>query len=505
MVFSASQDPQWQQLWAKTETNRYITNQDSGRFRYQPLLYHMLDVAAVAGFVWDGCLSEQMRERLDCFPETDARTLIVFLAGAHDLGKASPGFQKKVPQLLDELKNSGFRFSINDLNRPHGTISAHVLDDALGSCSSSTILAQIAGGHHGVFPLSEELRMGIDTLGDDGWGKARGAILEKFANIIGLDLNETAQSKGDITDPAVVPILAGLISVVDWIGSNQDYFSCVAECGIPVAGSAEEYWEEAQSRALSALNELGWLPAVHFANEVPFTAVFSDFIPNFLQEAAIELASSQTTPYLMIIEAPTGQGKTEAALYAADMAMCRGIARGMYIAMPTQATGNAMFKRVLDDYLRHRGHGGKLNLQLVHGDALLAQTPEVVPGEIPEFNPDNIGGEGDVEAQSWFTSKKRPLLAPFGVGTIDQSMLSVLQTKHWFVRLFGLTAKVVIFDEVHAYDAYMSTIIERLLHWLAEVDCTVILLSATLPEAKRKSFARAYSGREDIELSQRTN
>jgi CRISPR-associated endonuclease/helicase Cas3 len=104
-----------------------------------------------------------------------------------------------------------------------------------------------------------------------------------------------------------------------------------------------------------------------------------------------------------------------------------------------------------------------------------------------------------VEAQSWFAAKKRPLLAPFGVGTIDQSLLSVLQTKHWFVRLFGLSGKVVIFDEVHAYDAYMSTILERVLHWLAEVDCTVILLSATLPEAKRKAFAKAYSGRDDGE------
>ena len=109
------------------------------------------------------------------------------------------------------------------------------------------------------------------------------------------------------------------------------------------------------------------------------------------------------------------------------------------------------------------------------------------------------GRGGDVEAQSWFTAKKRPLLAPFGVGTIDQSLLSVLQTKHWFVRLFGLAGKVVIFDEVHAYDAYMSTILERLLYWLAEVDCTVILLSATLPEAKRIALAKAYSGRNDSE------
>lgn len=159
-----------------------------------------------------------------------------------------------------------------------------------------------------------------------------------------------------------------------------------------------------------------------------------------------------------------------------------------------------MFKRVLDGYLRKRGHKGKLNLQLVHGDALLAQMADVQEGEVPVFKPEYISEDGaDVEAQSWFTAKKRPLLAPFGVGTIDQSLLSVLQTKHWFVRLFGLAGKVVIFDEVHAYDAYMSTILERLLQWLAELDCTVILLSATLPEAKRKALAEAYSGREDGE------
>jgi len=197
----------------------------------------------------------------------------------------------------------------------------------------------------------------------------------------------------------------------------------------------------------------------------------------------------------MIVEAPMGEGKTEAALYAADLAMCRGFARGLYVAMPTQATGNAMYKRVLSDYLRKRGHRGKLNLQLVHSDALLARmAAEVKEGEIPEYVPESISEQADVDVQGWFTAKKRPLLAPFGVGTIDQSLLSVLQTKHWFVRLFGLAGKVVVFDEVHAYDAYMSTILERLLRWLAELGCTVILLSATLPEAKRAALAQAYSG-----------
>jgi len=488
-VCSGNQNPTWPQLWGKTNQNR-------ADCRYHPLLYHMLDVAAVAGLVWPHCLTPQLRKKLKCLPETDAYTQIVFLAGAHDIGKASPCFQKKVPELSQNL---ALQFSENDQNRPHGFISAYVLNKILGSCTASTVLAQIAGGHHGVFPRSIELQMGRDTLGNNCWDTARQKLLQEFANTVGFALNQQAQSGSEIKDSAAVPLLAGFISVVDWIGSNQDFFPCVAECGTPVEISAADYWKKAQTQAQQALEKLGWLPAVAFAREARFDTVFRGFLPNVLQTTAIKLASQQTSPYLMIIEAPMGQGKTEAALYASDMAMCRGFARGMYIAMPTQATGNAMFKRVLGDYLKNRGHQGKLNLQLVHGDALLALIAEVEEGEIAEFNPNNIGDEDDVEAQSWFTAKKRPLLAPFGVGTIDQSLLSVLQTKHWFVRLFGLAGKVVIFDEVHAYDAYMSTILERLLHWLAEVGCTVILLSATVPEDKRKALAKAYSGREDVE------
>lgn len=479
-------------LWAKT-------GQDSANCQYHPLLCHMLDVAAVASLVWDYQLIPSIRKRLECALGIQARNHVIFLSGAHDIGKASPGFQKRVPKISQCL---GLRFSENDQDRPHGFISAHVLNQVLSPCSDSALLGQISGGHHGTFPRSSELQMGQDTLGNTDWKVARHTILNEFADIMGFNLKQASQLKAEITDPFIVPLLAGFISVVDWIGSNQDFFPCVAECGKPLEISAAEYWRKAQERAGEALEKLGWLPAVTFARETQFGGIFPSLIPNNLQKTTIKLASEQTCPYLMIVEAPMGKGKTEAALYAADLAMCRGFARGMYIAMPTQATGNAMFKRVLNDYLKHRGHQGKLNLQLVHGNALLSRIAKVGEGEIPAFEPRDISSNedgGDTEAQSWFTAKKRPLLAPFGVGTIDQSLLSVLQTRHWFVRLFGLAGKAVIFDEVHAYDAYMSTILEQLLHWLAEMDCTVIVLSATFPEAKRKALISAYSGRNDVE------
>jgi CRISPR-associated endonuclease/helicase Cas3 len=85
------------------------------------------------------------------------------------------------------------------------------------------------------------------------------------------------------------------------------------------------------------------------------------------------------------------------------------------------------------------------------------------------------------------------LLAPFGVGTIDQSLLAALQTRHWFVRLFGLAGKVIVFDEVHAYDTYMSHLLATLLGWLREIGCSVILLSATLPASKRNELTRAWA------------
>lgn len=482
--------PDYLRLWAKTDKDK--------KRLYHPLLCHMLDVAAVAELVWDCCLSQVLQKRLECSLGADARSKVMFLAGSHDIGKASPGFQKRIPELS---QNSGLPFSKNDLDRPHGFVTAYLLRKALGSFSASAVLSQIAGGHHGIFPRSSNLQLGVDTLGNKYWDETRWELFQKLAQAVGFDLKQTTQK--EITDPVVVPTLAGFISVVDWIGSNQDFFPCVVEYGSENVIITADYWTKAQNQAQKALEKLGWLPAVVFAKEAKFDAVFKDFTPNPLQTAVIQLASKQNSPYLMIIEAPMGQGKTEAALYAADMAMCKGFARGMYIAMPTQATGNAMFKRVLNDYLRHRGHEGKLNLQLVHGDALLAQMAAAKEGEVPQFKPTSIGEDGnkdgDVEAQTWFTAKKRPFLAPFGVGTIDQSLLSVLQTRHWFVRLFGLAGKVVIFDEVHAYDAYMSTILERVLHWLAEADCTVILLSATLPETKRKIFVKTYSGRNDVE------
>ncbi len=148
-------------------------------------------------------------------------------------------------------------------------------------------------------------------------------------------------------------------------------------------------------------------------------------------------------------------------------------------------------------FLKARYSNFRVNTQLVHGATLLSQEfTELRLATYPEDGEGNTNECSGVVAESWFLPKKRSLLAPFGVGTIDQALLAVLQTKHFFVRLFGLAHKTIIIDEVHAYDTYMSTLLERLLEWLHALGCSVVLLSATLPAQKRLALLKAFGSNE---------
>jgi CRISPR-associated endonuclease/helicase Cas3 len=206
-------------------------------------------------------------------------------------------------------------------------------------------------------------------------------------------------------------------------------------------------------------------------------------------------------PALVIIEAPTGVGKTEAALYLADYWARTLLQRGAYVAMPTMATSNQMFGRVWE-VLSRRYPEMTIEPLLVHSQARWSKAEPPPNVHISRQEPHDR--EQEVDSMAWFLPRKRSLLAPFGVGTVDQTFLSVLQTRHFFVRLFGLSHKTLIFDEVHAYDTYMSALFQRLLGWLRAVGATVVILSATLPESTRRQLLRAYAGVEDEDVPEST-
>lgn len=178
--------------------------------------------------------------------------------------------------------------------------------------------------------------------------------------------------------------------------------------------------------------------------------------------------------------------------------MSEGRAAGAYWGMPTQATASAMYTRQEGMLAELFETGAQPSLVLMHGQARLherfqsgsplsAGPGEATEGALPS-------DETATAACAAFLAEDRraALLADIGAGTIDQALLAALPSRFHTVRLFGLADKVLVVDEAHAYDAYMGAEIEGLLRFQAALGGCAIVLSATLPNADRERFVRAW-------------
>ncbi|MCK9459122.1 MAG: CRISPR-associated helicase Cas3' [Proteobacteria bacterium] len=452
-----------------------------------PVVCHMLDVGAVVRAFLDTCapqslltlLAEPFGGQIEA-----ARQALPVLAALHDVGKISPGFQSKRPDLVTPLAAFGLPFSVTDTT-DHGEVAfaflkkvglASVCLDAPGA--RFRIAATLAA-HHGAFPRS----VAVGT-GGPAWDYFRLLAVEQITRAMGAPI-EFGEKLAAAPSNAWCMAFAGLVSVCDWIGSSDEHF--------PYAGTEPgdlgEYVDRAVSRARSALDLLGWTGWKAEGASRSFPALFPGFEPNDVQKKTLDGVARLSGPGIVIIEAPMGVGKTEAALAAAEEFIHRDRLGGMYYALPTMATSNQMFGRVRQ-HLEHRYSGLTVDLHLLHG--LSDLNPEYRELRAAAIDGDE---EATLRASSWFTSRKRGLLSPFCVGTIDQSLLAVLNVRHVFVRLFGLGQKVVVLDEVHAYDTYMSTLLDRLVEWLSALGVPVVVLSATLPDKRRSELVSAYSRR----------
>lgn len=471
----------------------YAKTERGGGQRVHRLLYHLIDVGHVALMLWQEAISQAARRHVAAFlglGEEEAGRFVAFIAALHDLGKAGPAYQDKyAPSTLrQDLERASLLrrgYGLKTMQAYHGVVTTWALADkgllitGLGlQPRFATKVAQAAGGHHGVWPGAGAW----SELDDDKeWDGVRADL---FWELKALFSPPAATPKPDKTAlNAFLVWISGFISVADWVGSIEDYFPL--EDGYL---HTRRYAQRARQQAQTALKELGWLGWQPRKELLAFQEMFP-FPARPLQQAVIEAGMSLAPPALLILEAPTGIGKTEAALYLADTWLQASGVRGLYVAMPTQATSNQMFGRTRR-FLETRYPNDLVNLHLLHGQALWSEAmQEITLHTVGEDN------EGTVAAMSWFDrQRKRTLLAPFGVGTVDQALLSILQTRHFFVRLFGLGHKVVLFDEVHAYDTYMNELFYRLLAWLRALNVSVIILSATLPAATRNRLIEAYTG-----------
>jgi CRISPR-associated endonuclease/helicase Cas3 len=385
-----------------------------------------------------------IRERL--FPEG-----VELIAAVHDIGKINPHFQEKLRRVLPGyIPNSdpALRNANPDLEKNigmHGGVSQVALEGV------GLYIPEIAGMHHGSSPDSLFFLPEDTLLGGPEWQKAR---MESVAHLKGFFRCDWPK----IGNNAQATVIAGLTTVSDWIGSGPVFEQLSTIDPIHYDAVVRE-----------AVDRAGFI-FPKLKRGLSFDQVFPSYTPRSIQRALYESVQS---PGVYILEALMGSGKTEAALYAAYRMIETGQANGIYFALPTRITSEKIHERMdrfLDAILTPEDQHKTL---LAHGSAWLV---------------DSDMGENARPGYEWFDSRKRKLLAPFAVGTIDQALMAVMNVRHGFVRAFGLAGKVVVLDEVHTYDAYTGSIMDTLIHTLRELGSTVILLSATLTEERKRFF-----------------
>lgn len=476
------------QFWGKTPRTGEPDN------RFHPAIHHMIDVALVAEALLQHGAPRLRRALLHAWHGCDPDLLLAwlpFLIATHDLGKISAAFQGQVDAQRERLAQMGVRFNQRKTQLYHAEISALWLhrefqDKEQVPAELMWVLRDAMGGHHGRFSEADmcDIRKRLHTsergeMRWDAWREQSYTLLREHLAPAGslADLGVPQKLR-----PATIA-LTGFIVWCDWMGSNEYDFPATPDLSI------EQYLSECRRRADAALD------LHHLRNTRPaptsypgFTGIFPDLprpprplqaLVDALPEAGLE------RPLLAVIEAPTGEGKTEAALaLTRRIAAARGIDE-IFFALPTMATGNQMFTRLESFY-----HGA---VRLTHSQAIAIEEDlrrQVrLAGDQDTADPD---GSSAAAALEWFVGSKKAMLAPFGVGTVDQVELGGLNVRHYPLRLFGLAGKVVIVDEIHAYDAYMSTILDQTITWLASLGCSVMLLSATLPAARHQALASAF-------------
>ena len=533
-------------IWAKTNFWN-AAPPDDGNKQWLPLAVHMADSGEVAELIWDKYLSPRQRKllvepllRVQGIKESSgsALALLKLIVGAHDIGKCSPMFLTQNTELYERIfKNSDDSLTkyqrAEELrgDNPHSWIGEIAFEKWLESrwnpgkaekrCATAKQLGSIIGAHHGR-PVSWQRHddMANPNLpevinGDKTWKQTRRELLDWWMEW--TDSQEVvSQCREAIFPTTWQSLVAGITVMADWIASNQELFPLVDWNELyPKRLLSPDHHRDRTKAAWEKLHlPPSWQPEIlsHDPDELLQTlfALGSDTHARPAQVAAVESAEKMALPGMMIIEEVMGAGKTEAALMAATILAKRAGTSGVLVALPTKATTDAMFSRVVEWAQISAKSGFSLKLQ--HGNAALnglykkiqygriaSSGNAVSPGQSSSMGIDEESGHSRQPAvvHRWF-NKKAALLASVVVCTVDHLLFSALRTKHVSLRHLGISDKVVIIDEVHSYDVYTSQFLKRTVQWLGAFGVPVIALSATLTRRAREELFSAYEKGQEL-------
>ncbi len=474
---------------------------------YHLLVYHCLDVAAIGWILLNPkkSLCLRMAAQLQVEPYW-LRAFFLFCLALHDIGKFSRAFQGLKTDLSPDLVKANPRMPYTERHDALGFwlwskhLSTQLEKPLPGNGEWLNKIGpwlEIVTGHHGIPPKRSCGRLPDFFEQEDKEAACyfvrdmHSFFLSEFNHAVLLDKSVKLRLK------TVSWQLAGIAVLADWLGSNREYFKYRSK-----AEELSVYWHNcALPSAEKAIQSMPAKPKTSrfqgLGNLFPLIKQ-----PTPLQDYAID-APLNVKPQLFILEDVTGAGKTEAAMVLTHRLLSAGLADGLYVALPTMATANAMYQRLSKVYRRFYERSPLPSLILAHGarDLSDAFRQSVILSENAAadmiYTEGHDGQEQELTATSYCNAwladnRKKALLTDVGVGTLDQALLAVLPARHQSLRLLGLGRKILLVDEVHAYDSYMQRLLDALLEIHARQGGSVIMLSATLPKTMRENLVKAF-------------
>ena len=432
----------------------------------KPLICHLLETGMTTKVLLEKGLLVPFVDELEIYMKEKRETIVAFLSflsAIHDIGKIHPHFQWKIGNEMQGMKiyeQLSFRHEQYGQDLIQNSDMFDMIPERLRVVVGEIVALHHQGHKTGDYyvPPGESLQICTN---------AQKEVLEILYRTFPFVLSS---SKWRYTN-GVASILSAIINLSDWIASTHGTFS---ENGYE---DHEKYLNSLEKQAYQFLkdNYILYQPnESRFAKvqkETDFFRIMQMTNPRSMQEHVIKLCKHHPTGGLTIIEAPCGEGKTAAALYAASH--IKG-SNGFYMALPTSATSESIHEEV----------------QMLCNQANL---------KLPVFNGRAWMSEKDItiDADLWLSPSRQKLFYPVAVGTVDQLIKAALMEKYGLLRLLALLGKVVIIDEMHAYDLYMQDMIEQFLKYCGMFHVPVVILSATLPSVTKGRLLSAYAGFED--------
>lgn len=475
-----------------------------------PLADHCLDVAVTFRAL---AALPVMRRRLEAaagraLHELDLDRLAVF-ALLHDVGKPNHGFQEKI--LSADAPRAGHIRELAPLfvddtlcGRLATALDVDTLATWFADPNECEALLIAAISHHGSpvrFDSSD--RTGPYHLAKTQWWQPK-AGRDPFVGIAAL-LSRAQQAfpnaftKGGIplpAPPALQHRFAGLVMLADWLGSHEGFFSFDRD-----TRNRLTFAPKAAANALQAVGLDARAYQAVLVKYAPDLAAVFGFAPQPLRPLQQVLASWPVNERerLFILEAETGSGKTEAALARFLALFAAGAVDGLYFALPTRVAARELYGRVLNMVINAFPDPETRPpvLLAVPGYAQLdgVDAKTLLPGPETRWEDDAVRSR---QERAWAAERpKRFLAATVAVGTLDQALLSVLQTSHAHLRSVCLDRSLLVVDEVHASDPYMRQLLSHLLTHHLGIGGHALLLSATLGAAARTGFINAGAVRQE--------